>query len=587
MVRKFFFWLPLALLLSCAGGQLAKRNHFRNLLAQGQYEEALKSLAAMDIAKNAKSKLLFHVEKGMIHFSAQEYYQSLKSFELAKKIVDDLFATQVGSKILTAVTNDSFDVYYGQSYEKSLIHFYLALNHFLLYQQGKFEAHTYYPSPEEVKENPHAAPAPVAEKILSDKERSDELGRARAEILAWDSTLKTLRNDKEGKSVFKDDLMAKMFGAFIHEAQDRRSDDQIALQLYKDAKKIIFRNYNSYATFNMNSVKFKKDFSKLPELSEAQVKSEYVSSTPLAQELSEYLDEKILQITKKVAPSELKKEAKLLGASDELVQKVKNTKGEHNLTVLLEVGMIPDKVADHYNIGLEGALNQSKDSKTASTIARFGAAAIAAFAAYELGLMAPVGPRSMPGSSLGVEVAQVAVENTAIAFELPKINNYPLRTQVLLEVKNKEGMIVAQKIAPVVNPMGDIAEESLAEDSAARYLKVGMRVALKHASAIAAAYVTYTVINSNGKQAMLAKTLAVLEYVAAAKIIENSERADTRYWSTLPQNFRLVDFALPKGSYELFATFKNVDSALVEKTAKVGDIEVTSARKQLVRARIF
>ena len=34
------------------------------------------------------------------------------------------------------------------------------------------------------------------------------------------------------------------------EAFERSEDDQIALQLYKDAKLVLFRNYNAYKTYN-------------------------------------------------------------------------------------------------------------------------------------------------------------------------------------------------------------------------------------------------------------------------------------------------------------------------------------------------
>jgi hypothetical protein len=35
-----------------------------------------------------------------------------------------------------------------------------------------------------------------------------------------------------------------------------------------------------------------------------------------------------------------------------------------------------------------------------------------------------------------------------------------------------------------------------------------------------------------------------------AKAIEKSERADTRYWSTLPQDLRIASFNLPSGTYD-------------------------------------
>ena len=63
---------------------------------------------------------------------------------------------------------------------------------------------------------------------------------ARAEVLAWDSFLKNLKSERRGQAVFKNDLLAKIFGAFIHEMIGSNNDLQISLQLYKEVLSFLF-----------------------------------------------------------------------------------------------------------------------------------------------------------------------------------------------------------------------------------------------------------------------------------------------------------------------------------------------------------
>mgnify|MGYP000293528267 CR=1 FL=1 len=79
------------------------------------------------------------------------------------------------------------------------------------------------------------------------------------------------------------------------------------------------------------------------------------------------------------------------------------------------------------------------------------------------------------------------------------------------------------------------------------------RSVTKHATAIAASFATYKALGGgkSGNDNFLAKNAALIQYVGAAKLIEESEKADTRYWSTLPNEIRLIDLELIPGHYHL------------------------------------
>ena len=78
-----------------------------------------------------------------------------------------------------------------------------------------------------------------------------------------------------------------------------------------------------------------------------------------------------------------------------------------------------------------------------------------------------------------------------------------------------------------------------------------------------------------------AKSAAVLQYVAASKAIEASEKADTRQWSTLPGSLRMIEFFLPKGEYSL-----KLKGGIGGKTYSLGQVKVSDENtRQLINFR--
>ncbi|MEI8346897.1 MAG: hypothetical protein WCG27_05490, partial [Pseudomonadota bacterium] len=366
------------------------------------------------------------------------------------------------------------------------------------------------------------------------------------------------------------------FGAFIHEAIGSNEDEQIALQLYLDAKDILLKNYNSYRTFNGKFKDFKSDFSKLPGMPIAKVKSDYVIPTTWEIDLTDYLDFKILQMTRRLRPSDYDKTLGRLNPAVGVKEKLKKSKFS-NVAFVAQHQWIPAKVPDKYYFSLGSALGDQPGA------AKFGVGLLELFAANTLGLMPP-GNSWTPGSAaLGLAVANLAVHSAAISFELPKIENRPVQDQTTLIITGKKGQEVYQTKIPVIDPMGDIAEEAVAEKSAWRATRLGSRLALKHATAIIASFLTYQSLKE--KSEFLAKNAAVFQYVAAAKAIESSELADTRFWSSLPAEVRMTDFYLPVGDYQAKLVISQDGGS---RTVDLGPIKITDEKqKKIINLRSF
>lgn len=546
------------LLGGCSSAQTEKRKQLREFFKEGNYKEGQKVLDSKELRADEKSFLLFYMEKGLIHHAAGEYYLSVQYFEKAKELAKKLFTVSISKKVASSVANDTVDNYYGALFEHSLIQFYLGLNHYLLFQSGQYETYVMKDLEPLLKKGEKDLDKIVAEKILSPQEKQRELVAARSEILEWDSLLNAKKDDRRGSSVFKDDMLAKIFGGLIHEAFATPNDEQVALQLYQDAKEILLKNYNAYRTFNSKFIDFKKNYSKFHEMDLSKVKEDYVTPTYFQDELVQFINYKILRLTKKIRPQEFKKMVDRHQIDPKIVSEVEKLTGPDNIGVILQLGMIPEKISDKYNIGLEGAMRQVEDPNTRKAIMGVGVPILSAFAANTLGLVPDQSNWSMPGAVIGIAAANVAIENIGISFELPKIVNTQTQEKVTLEVYDKEGKKIRENPLVVLNPLGDIAEEAVAEDSAGAYTRVGVRVALKHITAIIAAYATYKVLAGQSEMAtFMAKNVALFEYIAASKAIEASEKADVRYWCILPKDVRMAQFYLPKGEYRFKAKVKS------------------------------
>lgn len=489
MIKKnhsLFAILSLIVLVGCSSGGREDRSELKKYFVTGAYDQGLQYIEKSKFYQDKDEKLLSLMEKGMLLHAKGEWAESSKILDQARTLSAELYTISASKKAEKAILNDNFDVFYGEIYERSLLHFYLSLNAILSYQKSGMR---------------------------------DDLFKARAEVLAWDSFLNSIKEDRLGQSVYKNDLLLKIYGAKIHEMVATREDKQIALQLYKDARDILFKNYNTYPTFNLNYKDFKKDFSKLASMSEAEVKKKYIAESDLQKNLQTFLTDNINRLSK---PPKKK-----------TLLEIKSP-----VTIVLEKGMIAEKVADKSFYSLDFL---SKEP------------IMALFVADVLGLLPTANTYNPGGAFLGLGVATVALKSIGVGFELPKIiNNSPPQKQLLV-VLDKDNKEILSKEIPLIDPMGDIAEEAVFEASAWTYSRVGFRLAAKHTTAIIASFATYKALGGGKKNDnnFLARNAALLQYAGASRLIEESEKADTRNWSTLPNEIRLVDLDLAPGEYHL------------------------------------
>ncbi len=515
MMKKILgLFLLSTLLLSCSSGQREKRQELRKLYSEKEFVKALKLLEGTAMGKDETLSLLVKMERANIKWTENNYYQANLGFNDAIDLSRKLYTEKFSQLATSGASNDNYKDFYGEKFERSMLYFYASLCSINLSQRGQRESYVL-----RTGEDRNVVENLIPEYLLkADEVRLEKLS-SRAQILAWDSFLSNIKNDNFGKNVYKNDLLAKVYGGFVHEAMSTNQDDQIALQLYKDAKEVLYKNFNIYRTFNAKAKDFASDYKKLAELNAIELKT-YVEPTQWSTSLNNFLDEKIKKLSKK------EKKA--------------------NFKFVLQEGLIAEKVPVMVDVSLKGAMNSSDDSGVKKSIQTFGATVLAAFAAQKLGLVSS--HQSFSNNYLGMQVAGLAVSEAGIAFEIPKVVEKPVTEQYSLVIKNENGNVLFTKPLVLVSPLSDIAYESVKEEAIRRYTKTGVRVAMKHLTAIVGAYTTYKMMKGEEND-FLARAAAIASYVGASKLISASEKADTRYWSTLPHTIQVIEADLPVGKY--------------------------------------
>jgi hypothetical protein len=536
-----------SLLAGCAIKSRKEQSDIRTLYAIKEYGEALKFLEKSSIKKEKQNELLYLMEKGRILYTQQKYYQASQVFLKANDLVDKLYTKKVREKILSAVGNDNSETYYGSPFERSMLYYYQAQSYYKLYQIG----HYFQNKKVTVKKDGKSVQETKKVKVeLSASQKSKYLNKARASIVAWNTFFQDLQRSNS-ETLYRNDLMGKLFAANIHETIGFR-DRQITLQLYKDARKFLMTQGHTYKHFDSNFKELTRDLQDKLGKKKLSLDSKKFKTTNYYQDMLDFLNYKILTMTWKIRRGQYSRLLKRYNPSKEVRDMLKNSKRVANVAVVIEREVVAPMEAKKFEYSLNSALESMEDPVARAFVQGVGIPIITYFAMGPLGL----GTVHRTGNTVIYtrhNIGTTMVKHTGIEFEMPLVKERPVSQPMELVVYKKNGdneTLQETRKLVVASPNHDIAMQAANERAGASYKKVGLRVALKHAVAIVAAYKTYTSMKK-GDNDFIAKTVAFAQYMASSKGIAASEKADIRHWSTLPGVINLTDLYLPKGEYRL------------------------------------
>jgi hypothetical protein len=472
----------LVLLCSCATrSDRETRSHLLGTLSSRNYRASLEIVQSDNFYPEERSTLLRELERGTVLYLSGNYYQALENFDRAHRKSDELFTKSIRGKMKSLVS-ENLDNYYGERYERSLIRFYESLVNYKLYKSGLYEAHI---------RNENGNSISIPEKRLSDAERRRHLLSARSLMIEWDSLMASYRTELAGQSTYKVDLLAKLWAGFIHEEFNSSEDRQIALQLYRDAKDVLLKNYSAYPTFNDKHRDFNANFSKFTRMPLEEIGTRFIAPTPATRGVSEFIDSKIAKL------SENRRD---------------------NLTIILREGLVSPKTAKSIRVSVPLALLLIVGSNSQN------------FINFVRGVLFSLGAADLP----------------MVEFELPQIRSESSPSLYQATIFDSSGLRIDRFPLVLVEPVSEIAAKSLEDRLTAIYLQTIATVTAKYATAMYSAYKIYL-----GNRSEAGKMLALLSYGAASRAIAETTRADLRQWSSLPSRLYIGSVHLRPGRYSL------------------------------------
>lgn len=192
-----FYLFVCCIIIACATPTAYYKN-LNNLIVASRFSDAA-DLAERSKTKNydEKNALLYYLDKGYLLHLSGKYEESNLCFEKAKTIAKDYFTKSITTEASTLLVSDNTRPYYGEDFERALIHIFCALNYIYL------------------------------------KKESDAIVEAKQ----VDHFLKTLEVNYGIKNVYKEDPFARYLMGMIYENQKEYNDAYIsyykALQSYQ------------------------------------------------------------------------------------------------------------------------------------------------------------------------------------------------------------------------------------------------------------------------------------------------------------------------------------------------------------------
>lgn len=492
-LSRTFFFIFVLFVTGCAGTGKDGADKIRGFLLEKKTKEALLFAQGEKFYAEEKDKLLKLLELGSLHFLNEEYFQALKKFDEAKDLSEKLFTISLSKKVATNLANDNVDNYYGEKYERSLLRYYQALTHLNLYYGGKYESYKVYNYDDSLKKNIESV---IAEKTLSEQEKRFHLQAARSVLIEWDSLLSSYKATSGGVATFKEDMLAKLFGALVHELLGSSNDLSIAKGLYKSAKDVLLKYYNMYPVYNLKADSFRSEYKTLNNLKPNELKN-FIEETDTQKKILKYIDERLT---------------------------ILNGKNRQNVHFLIEESFVQRKSVNSFSIPLPAGMVPVGIASGDSNFMKFTASLL------------------LTGGSV--------VVNPTFYFEIPEFKLDTVVKNYKVEITEVNGGKIIHNEPVLVNPISVIGHFNQEENLTEIKTKTGARFLGKQLVAIGSAYALY----QSQKQTMgesMAMLAATATYQIANKGIEASERADLRSWATAPRGIFVSSFALKPGSYKV------------------------------------
>ncbi|MDX1957358.1 MAG: hypothetical protein SFU98_02235 [Leptospiraceae bacterium] len=135
ILKKSSLYLTLVLVAYCATSYQDRMKTVEEALYSKRYDAAVPEIRNLVVDSSSRDKLLYLMEAGIVLHTKKDFEASNKAFGDAEALIDTS-STSVTNSALSFVLSDNESDFKGESFERVLIKFYMALNYLCL---NKFE----------------------------------------------------------------------------------------------------------------------------------------------------------------------------------------------------------------------------------------------------------------------------------------------------------------------------------------------------------------------------------------------------------------------------------------------------------------
>jgi hypothetical protein len=131
MCAKAIACAHIFLLLSCSGSYAKKIRGAEEAFYSGDIDTAVQRITPLAQDSNAKDRLLYYMEAGVVYHAKGDYKTSNEIFGRADEMAEEI-KTSISSSVAGFLLSDRESAFQGENFERILIKYYLALNQVLL-----------------------------------------------------------------------------------------------------------------------------------------------------------------------------------------------------------------------------------------------------------------------------------------------------------------------------------------------------------------------------------------------------------------------------------------------------------------------
>ncbi len=569
MVRKLSFLVSFFILCGCSIKSREEQAELKEFFNQKQFVEAQAYLDASSLKSEPEHKLLYLMEQGTLYYYQKEYNKAARTFVKANELVDELYTKSIRELLAASIINDNSETFYGSIFERSLLYYYQAMSFYQLAMTGHY-FETKMQDGKEVK---------TQVELSRDQIRSN-FNRVRSSLIAWDSFFQEMGRLSGAKTILRYDLLAKQVAADLHRALGSKRDNEIALQLYRDALGILEKIGPAFSAYNKTYKEYNLQLREKFDGDRKTIEKKVINPTKNYQATKAYLSRNILALVKKLRPYNYEREKRKFALKNEELKNLPL----NPVQVIVETDTITSLEGKDFVYNLRTAIEGIEDPGTRAVVNGIGIPILTYFAMGPLGL----GFISHHGNVSIYShhgIGETMAKEVGIEFELPYVKESAPVPGSYLQVFQGDKLITEKKL--ILNaPLNDVAFINAQERIENSFKKRATRVGTKYVLAIIAAYTTYQKMRDTSGE-LFARPAAFAQFLVSQKGIKESEKADTRHWSTLPGYLFKSNLNLAPGEYTLKFIQRAEGKNQGSRDLSLGNITVIKGKPALFSFRSF